>query len=44
LADELFLETQLHSIRKDLKISQREPAVTPGIKQPSLSAIKKLWE
>ncbi|MCY1166533.1 Helix-turn-helix domain protein [compost metagenome] len=37
---ELLLENQLHIIRKELEISQKELAETLGIKQPSLSAIE----
>jgi predicted transcriptional regulator len=40
MADELLLETQLHLIREELEISQKELAETLGIKQPSLSAIE----
>src|SRR5690606_3448424 len=40
IADELLLENQLHLIRDELEISQRELAETLGIKQPSLSAIE----
>ncbi len=40
MADELLLETQLHFIREELEISQKELAATLGIKQPSLSAIE----
>ncbi|MDA3485161.1 helix-turn-helix transcriptional regulator [Acinetobacter baumannii] len=40
MADELLLETQLHLIREELEISQKELAATLGIKQPSLSAIE----
>ena len=36
MADELLLETQLHLIREELEISQKELAATLGIKQPSL--------
>jgi DNA-binding transcriptional regulator YiaG len=34
MADELLLETQLHLIREELEISQKELAATLGIKQP----------
>ena len=40
MADELLLENQLHLIREELEISQKELAETLGIKQPSLSAIE----
>jgi DNA-binding XRE family transcriptional regulator len=40
MADELLLEIQLHLIREELEISQKELAATLGIKQPSLSAIE----
>lgn len=40
MADELLLENQLHFIREELEISQKELAATLGIKQPSLSAIE----
>jgi predicted transcriptional regulator len=40
MADELLLESQLHLIREELEISQKELAATLGIKQPSLSAIE----
>ncbi|MFX8778364.1 transcriptional regulator, partial [Acinetobacter baumannii] len=36
MADELLLESQLHLIREELEISQKELAATLGIKQPSL--------
>jgi DNA-binding XRE family transcriptional regulator len=42
MADELLLESQLHLIREELEISQKELAATLGIKQPSLSAIGKI--
>ncbi|WP_269915487.1 helix-turn-helix domain-containing protein [Acinetobacter sp. HY1485] len=41
LADELILQTQLHHIREELELSQKELADVLGIKQPSLSAIEK---
>ena len=34
MADELLLENQLHLIREELEISQKELAETLGIKQP----------
>ena len=40
MADELRLQTQLHLIREELEISQKELAEILGIKQPSLSAIE----
>ena len=40
LADQLLLENQLHRLREELEISQKELAQTLGIKQPSLSAIE----
>ena len=40
MADELLLENQLHLIREELEISQKELAETLEIKQPSLSAIE----
>jgi DNA-binding XRE family transcriptional regulator len=40
IANNLFLENQLHCIREELKLSQKELAETLGIKQPSLSAIE----
>ena len=41
MADDLILETQLHHIREELKLSQQQIADVLGIKQPSLSAIEK---
>ena len=40
MAYELRTENQLHLIREELEISQKELAETLGIKQPSLSAIE----
>jgi transcriptional regulator with XRE-family HTH domain len=40
MADELRLQTQLHLIREELEVSQKELAEILGIKQPSLSAIE----
>jgi len=40
MADELRLQTQLHLIREELEISQKELAEIREIKQPSLSAIE----
>ena len=40
MVDELLLESQLHLIREDLEISQKELAAALGIKQPSLSVIE----
>jgi len=40
MADEIRLQTQLHLIREELEISQKELAEILGIKQPSLSAIE----
>ncbi|WP_149942712.1 helix-turn-helix domain-containing protein, partial [Acinetobacter oleivorans] len=40
MADELLVESQLHLIREELEMSQKELAATLGIKQPSLSAIE----
>ena len=44
MADELLLENQLYLIREELEISQKELAATLGIKQPSLSIMKKYVE
>lgn len=39
-ADELLLKSQLHLMREELGISQKELALILGIKQPSFSAIE----
>jgi hypothetical protein len=43
MADELLLETQLHLIREELEISQKELAATLGIQTAVIVSNRKSW-